>query len=100
VRRVELPIVARIETGDGSHIEPPLDQSWDEATKLAWHAAAVAADTGLRIHVHDEAASNADGREIPGWYALSIGHTGCSAMDYGTAWTYLNGVVTGAREAR
>jgi hypothetical protein len=93
---IELPEVTRVQDEHGDHIEPPLDTDADEATKLAWHAAVVAHDTGLRITLHDRVLST-DG---PGWYSLTIERSSISALRYRDAWSYLNGVDTGARAVR
>lgn len=87
-----LPEVTRVPTDRGDHVEPALDPAWSNAEKLAWHAAVVAHDTGLRIAVH---AHTGDDGHLS--YALAVGRTGTSAMPYRDAWTYLNGVNTGAR---
>lgn len=100
MKPLELPAVTRVHTGQGSHIEPPLDQDWDEATKLAWQAAVVAHDTGLRIRVHDEAFVTSNGDAVPGTYSINVGLSSCSALPYRKAWTYLNGVSTGAQQAK
>lgn len=83
--------VQRITTERGSHIEPPLDPAWPATTKLHWHAAIVTLDTGLNIQITEYQ---------PGEYNFTIGGTGTSPYTYNDAWTYLNGIGTGAREAR
>lgn len=91
-------IVRRVQNPTGDHIEPPLDETWDDLTKLHWQAAVVAHDTGLTVHVGDGALRVAGGAPIPGWYTLSVGHTSTSPLTFGTAWAYLNGVSVGAQE--
>lgn len=83
--------VHRITTEHGSHIEPPLDPTWPAATKLRWHAAIVTLDTGLNIRITEYQ---------PGQYNLTVGRTGTGPFTYDDAWTYLNGIDTGASEAR
>ncbi|MFD4740589.1 hypothetical protein ACFWNQ_24975 [Streptomyces virginiae] len=84
-------IVHRIRTDRGSHIEPALDPAWPDATKLQWHAAVTALDTGLPIHVHVAARSE---------YGLTVGNTGAAPFTYREAWEYLNGASAGATAAR
>lgn len=83
--------VSRVRTPTGSHIEPPLDLNWDNDTKLRWHAAVVQADTGLPISIHPQPG---------GQYALMVANCSNGPHTYRDAWTYLNGVSTGARQAR
>lgn len=87
---LDLPTVHRIDTGLGSHIEPPMSETWPERDKLAWHASVCALDSGLTIRVTD----------TNDRYCLQVhGPTGrSSSVSYGyrSAWTYLNGVRTGA----
>jgi hypothetical protein len=99
VIRLDLPTVRRIRTETGSHIEPELDPAWDEATKLAWHAAVTAHDTGLAIKLHDEALIR-HGKNVSGYYAINVGRHSCSAFTYQDAWSYLNGVSVGANGMR
>lgn len=88
--------VTRVRDTTGDHIEPPLDESWDDLTKLRWHAAVVAHETGLSITVEDGARRTQDGTPIRGWYGLSVGPIGSAAFTFDGAWTYLNGVSAGA----
>jgi hypothetical protein len=98
----EPPEVVRVRTDTGSHVEPPLDQSWDDLTALRWHAAVTEYDTGVRIRVYDgQCSTKRRGRWVVqhGVYSFTIGGTGCGGYPFGTAWAYLNGVGIGAREA-
>lgn len=91
--------VTRISTPRSSRIEPALEQGWDEFTKLTWKAAAVAHDTGIRIEVH-RSQYTADGVSMSGYYDLAIGSSITGPRSFSTAWDYLNGVATGAEQAR
>lgn len=82
-------LVTRVHTDSGSHIEPPLDQAWDEPTKLTWHAASVTHDTGINITIHDAE---------QGFYNLAVGSSSISPLDYRSAWDFLIGVHTGAEQ--
>lgn len=100
------PSVRRIEDENGSRIEPPLDPKWSHGQKLAWHAAIVEMDTGLIIRILDGQSSvKRDGRWTPDRdvYSMTINGprlaAGLSAMDFHTAWTYINGIDIGARAA-
>jgi hypothetical protein len=95
--------VRRVQDEHGSHIEPPLGQSWDNSTKLEWHAAVVALDTGLDIEI-GPGALRVMRRGIwhaePDTYSVNImagggTTTSCSALNYHEAWIYLNGVRAG-----
>lgn len=86
--------VARVEHEGGSHIEPPLSESWDDLTKLEWHAGVVRADTGLPITVKAGAVTIND---VPqdGWYSITIASSSHSAYTYDQAWIYMSGIITG-----
>lgn len=99
MKEIGLPTVTRIHTERGSHIEPELDTGWTEAEKLAWHAAVIAHDTGLTIRLHDEAFT-INGEPVPGMYGINVGSHSLSAYTYREAWTFLNGVDTGAAVAK
>lgn len=91
--------VTRVQDATGDHIEPPLDEAWDDFTKLRWHAEVTALDSGLKVHVEDGALRDDNDNLVPGWYGVTVGRTGSAAFDFRSAWTYLNGVGTGGREA-
>lgn len=90
--------VTRVKDATGTHIKPPLDQTWDEETKLRWHAAVVAHDTGLTVGLHPHA--DALGRT---WYGITIGEIdkgGQSSLaggPYRDAWDLLSHVSIGAQ---
>lgn len=86
---LDLPTVTRVKTSSGSHIEPGLVESWTDAQKLAWHAAVVAADSGLAITVSQAG------------HLFSVGSPGVSrnGILYRDAWTLLNGINAGAEAA-
>ncbi|MFE9398631.1 hypothetical protein [Streptomyces flavidovirens] len=91
--------VTRVRTEGGSHIEPPLDPAWSELTRLAWHAAVVTHDTGLRIAIHP-GRYKVNGESVPGFYNLVVGSSSSGPHTFRSAWDYLNGVDTGARQTR
>lgn len=82
-------IVSRVHTDGGSHIEPPLNQAWDDYTKLQWHAAVVAHDTGLTIRIHKQFRRGQYGVQI-------VGYSGAGSFDFRSAWVYISGVDAGA----
>ncbi|MFF6847127.1 hypothetical protein [Streptomyces antimycoticus] len=92
------PAVTRIHDATGSHIEPPLDPAWDDDTKLAWHAAVIAHDTGIIIDVRDSEYT-IDGKPVHGYYDLIVGSSSIGPLSFWPAWDYLNGVSTGATQA-
>jgi ABC-type Fe3+ transport system substrate-binding protein len=99
--------VQRVHEGNGSHIEPPLEQSWDDLTKLRWHAGVVKADSGVAAHIMPGAMSEKAVLGVVGpyrtrWdiYAIRVGNASHSAYTFREAWDFLNGVETGARAVR
>lgn len=92
--------VTRVNTGRGSHIEPPLNPDWPDLTKLEWKAAVVEMDTGLRARVreggHDELVGGA-WKPIPNSYQLRIGTGSIGPLAFRSAWDVLTGAETGAR---
>jgi hypothetical protein len=90
--------VRRVHDDTGTHIEPEFDQTWDEETKLRWHAAVVAHDTGLAIRVHPH--TDSFGRTQ---YGLNIGEinqggqTSLCMRPYYDAWDALSHISIGAR---
>lgn len=87
--------VRRIHTANGSHIEPPLDESWTPQQKLEWQAAVVAHDTGLRIEVRP-GRIEFDGVSLPDVFSVNV-DSSSTVLSYAAAWTYLWGVDMGAR---
>lgn len=96
------PTVTRVHTDTGCHVEPALDPEWDDLTKLRWHAAVTAHDTGLPVTVREGglATRGADGelRPVPGTYSISVGATSSGGFDYHAARVWLTGAATGANE--
>jgi hypothetical protein len=94
---VEPMSVTRVRTDTGSHIEPELDETWDEVTKLRWNAAVVAHDTGLAVEIHPHAGPGGHA-----WYSITIGEinkggqTSLSAGPYAEAWRALIHISDGA----
>ena len=100
MKPIELPAVRRITEDGTGRPEPLLQQDWTDTEKLAWWAALTALDTRLEIRLFDEAALGQDGSPIPGEYSINVGYTAHSSMPFHRAWTFLNGVATGARAAQ
>lgn len=93
--------VTRVQDDNGTHIEPPLDQAWDEVTKLRWHAAVVAHDIGLTVDLHPHLSSN--GRYHYGITLGEInkgGQTSISGGTYHQAWHALTLISIGAEAVR
>ena len=88
--------VTRIEDATGSHIEPPLDETWDDLTKLTWHAAVITHDTGIPIHVG----------YYGGRYGIQVGDArsggshSLGGRSYDSAWTLIVGIHLGAQAAQ
>lgn len=99
MKELDLPAVVRVHTERGSHIEPDIQPTWSDAEKLAWLAASVAHDAGLRIRIYDEAYTLND-RPVPGYYSISVGGHGISAYTFREAWVFLHGFDTGVEVGR
>ncbi|MFH9579118.1 hypothetical protein ACH4MO_14105 [Streptomyces globisporus] len=91
-------IVTRVHKAHSGHIEPPLNQAWDQLTKLTWKAAVVTLDTGLDITV-TEAEYYTNGVRNQGFYNVVVGHSSTGPLNFRSTWDYLNGVSTGATQA-
>lgn len=95
-RRIALPVVRRVEDENGNtHIEPPLNQEWGEAEQLAWKAAVVADEIGLPVTL----SSHADTIRAD-QFGIGVGRSSTASYGFRSAWTLLNGITLGAREAR
>jgi hypothetical protein len=94
-------MVARVQDEQGSHIEPPLDESWDRMTKLTWQAAVISVDTGIEIAVGPGTTSvmrAGSWHLIPNTYSVTIrGTTACGSLDFHETWWFLNGIEAGVR---
>lgn len=88
--------VRRVETERGSHIEPPLDESWPDFVKLRWWAGVVFADSGLRVDVTRWSS--------PGQYSLTgktpVRSWSRGAGSFDQAWLMLTNIGMGAQLAR
>jgi len=98
--------VQRVSDARGSHIEPALDPEWDNLTKLQWHAAVIAVDTGYEIWVRPgDTSILRDGvwETIADQYNVTIkageAWSDCGAGNFGQTWSFLEGVRAGARAA-
>lgn len=90
---VPFPQLRRVIDPNGSHIEPPLDQSWSDLDKLRWQAAVVRVDNdGTVATVYEQ--------PTPGQYGISAGRASIASFDFYGAWTYLNGFSHGLQTAR
>ena len=91
--------VERIHTERGSHIEPPLEQDWDNLTKLRWRLAVVLHDAGLPDDAMRVEPADYRINGVPQEAYGVIGAGGISgAIGYHSTWTFLNGVSYGLRE--
>jgi hypothetical protein len=91
--------IKRIRTPSGSHIEPPLDQTWSDLEKLEWQAAVTSADSGMRITVTPSTSKYwALNRWWPvkGEYDVQFPGGGTGPFSFHEAWAYLSGISLGA----
>lgn len=84
--------VERIHTQHGSHIEPPLDDSWSEIDKLRWDAAVIEHDHGLRLKVEE--------RERGFVVIAPDTGFGSNYLTYQAAWVHMNDLGLGAEMYR
>jgi hypothetical protein len=87
-----------VRTDRGWSPDPPMDPSWPDLVKLKWHAALVCSKTGINVTVHLQPQDHpGDHYQVtlrgPRWASATI-HT------YRSAWTYLNGIESGAEAAQ
>lgn len=85
--------VTRVRTEFGSRVEPPLQQSWTDFTKLRWLAAVVEGDTGLRVQVR---------MHLARWprqptYSMAIGRVTLPGGRFESAWLQLACAQAGAQ---
>jgi hypothetical protein len=89
---------------DGSH-SPAYDEDWPEVTRLEWHAAVIALETGLRIDVectrnlpagvrvrdYPDARQDIFRISVKGTWAMGI----TDPVEFKDAWNFLDGVKVG-----
>lgn len=88
--------VRRVQDDRGSHIEPPINEEWDDLTTLRWLAGVVHADTGLDIRVNSGGLI-VDGVPQDDCFNIVLGSSSASAFAFDSAWTYISGVSAGHR---
>jgi hypothetical protein len=75
-----------------------LDPTWDELTKLRWHAAAVTAYCKHKIVIEVEDADfTIDNERHWGYFNVRIKNSVAGPMRYRSAWNHINGVFAGVR---
>lgn len=84
--------VRRVQTADGTTVDPHLQAHWSPLEQLRWHAAVVNLDCDLHITVEPHAGRD-DEFLVCG---LRCSH---GPLDFHDAWKFLNGVSFGARLA-
>lgn len=102
--------VVRIHTRNGSHIEPSLDESWTDLTKLSWLAAVINLDIApWRIVVRSGYGySKWKPRGADHWIATDAQYNvgvpgagfGMSPMTYDGAWGWMHAFEDGIRTER
>lgn len=92
--------VTRVQDEHGSHIEPPLEDSWSNLEKLEWQAAVVSADSGIEHIRVSKSHYTIGGLLQRGYYCVEVGTSSVAPLDYRRAWSYLNGVSQGAKAVR
>lgn len=92
--------VQRIETENGSHIEPPLDQEWTLFDQLRWQAGVVHADTGLDITVKPSD-FRSNGVPVEGYADILLSGSAClGPCAFSWARTAMNGIAIGYSAAK
>lgn len=98
----ENPAVRRVPTGTGSEIDPPLDDSWDDLTKLRWHLAATLLDASLAADSLSVQLMRGGYGSDDGFPMYQLGRPGycMGPLSYTAMWDVINGVEFGARAAQ
>lgn len=91
--------VTRVHTEHGSHIEPPIDQSWPDLKRLQWQAGVASLGTGITITV-TMAKYWVGGVRQYGHYNVSAPGSTSGPHTYAQASDWLLAMVDGARAAR
>lgn len=83
-------------TGDTDEVvyDPPLDEGWDELTRLRWRAGLLHFDTGLDVKVKAEVPAKHG-------YGVSLPRSGTLRdLTFQDAWMYMAGLLFGYRAAK
>lgn len=81
--------VKRIETEDGSYLDPPFDEQWPALQKLQWRAAVLDEDTGVDVEINEWP-------EGSGSFRLTAVKLDVTIEGLSHAWDFLNGMSAGA----
>lgn len=95
-------MVIRVQEEFGSRVEPPFDKSWDDLTKLRWHAAVTAYDSGLDVRVEIAVVRRREfGRwiDVTGMFNVRCGGTSVGPNTYHAAVDVMTGIGIGVRES-
>lgn len=90
--------VERIYTENGSHIDPPSEDGWDDLTKLQWQAAVVTADTDVVVSVKPTQQKTwrwGAFRANPSMYDVLIPGHHLGMFTFMETWAYLLGLQNG-----
>ena len=95
--------VQRVREGNGSHIEPPLDEGWTDLEKLRWHLSVALHDARLPDHLATVELGNlkVNGRTVGPVYDIrytSVARTGAGSWGCGgfrESWSLINGIGLG-----
>lgn len=91
--------VRRVQTADGTRVEPPLDRNAPRLDQLRWHAAVVNLDHDLHVTV-EPSETLLDGKPIPNLFLVCGMCGSCGPLDFDDARTFLSGIAFGERLAR
>lgn len=96
MRVAQNPTVVRVETENGSHVEPPLDPEWSNLDKLRWHLAVVLHDVGVDPElIHVEPARSTSGGVPYESYSLHYAHSTFGGPSFHNMWNLINGIGIG-----
>lgn len=83
--------VTRVREGNHTWIEPPLDNSWDDLTRLRWHAAVTEHDCGVSVRVERPTRLTE--------YNVLVGGSSIAPLNFTEAWSFITGVSIGAAQS-
>jgi ABC-type Fe3+ transport system substrate-binding protein len=99
--KIAFPEMRRVSSDSGSYVDPPLNQRWDDLTKLRWHASVVRVDNGSEIDIDVSVAAYSVGRiRQRGYYTINTRGSAHGPCTYHAAWSYISGIDCGLRTAQ
>jgi len=92
--------LSRVETENGSHIEPAYNDRWSEVVRISWLLAVIEIDYGLRAKVYDSNYRIGAHRVKPPHYGVALPGISMDGGTFPELWRMLNNLGTGYRIGR